>query len=383
MGVVHGYGVGSRDDVDISAPLGTFGNTGGHRQDIDSAGAYVVAGPDGDDVSHALGAANPNRHDPSFQTYIGVPADEEAVPLSHGSNPNSNAAGRRREDDHNLVAETFESRFARNGRGAPDDVVAPLKAQSGSTGKGDSAPMAMVFTKTHGAQDTEDAELWAEAEAARTLEGTGYAVDVVVEDTPQAYQVAPESGNGADLVVRETDVAPALGSKNEGPGYDRGVRIVHPITPDAASGRSGDADNATVDAAGRVRKRPPSLGVGDDGDPSFSMTSSTPPAVFETDVDQVGALTGGETPNGPRGGPQRLDPHAVNSGQFARAGSAVRRLTPEECERLQGFPGGWTFLEPATPDGPRYAALGDAVTVNVPQWIVSRLVRKWRACAGG
>jgi len=36
---------------------------------------------------------------------------------------------------------TFESRFARNGRGAPDTIVPPLKAQSGETGKGDAAPL--------------------------------------------------------------------------------------------------------------------------------------------------------------------------------------------------------------------------------------------------
>ena len=39
------------------------------------------------------------------------------------------------------VAVAFESRFARNGRGAPSDVVPPLKAQSGETGKGDAAPL--------------------------------------------------------------------------------------------------------------------------------------------------------------------------------------------------------------------------------------------------
>ena len=39
------------------------------------------------------------------------------------------------------VAVAFESRFARNGRGAPSDVVPPLKAQSGETGKGDGAPL--------------------------------------------------------------------------------------------------------------------------------------------------------------------------------------------------------------------------------------------------
>jgi DNA (cytosine-5)-methyltransferase 1 len=38
-------------------------------------------------------------------------------------------------------AVAFESRFARNGRGAPSEVVPPLKAQSGETGKGDAAPL--------------------------------------------------------------------------------------------------------------------------------------------------------------------------------------------------------------------------------------------------
>lgn len=50
----------------------------------------------------------------------------------------------------------------------------------------------------------------------------------------------------------------------------------------------------------------------------------------------------------------------------------VRRLTPRECERLQGFPGDWTQLGD-TPDSRRYSALGDAVTVNVAEWIGGRL----------
>lgn len=39
-----------------------------------------------------------------------------------------------------MVAQTFETRFARNGRGAPSDIAAPLKAESGGTGRGDGAP---------------------------------------------------------------------------------------------------------------------------------------------------------------------------------------------------------------------------------------------------
>ena len=51
----------------------------------------------------------------------------------------------------------------------------------------------------------------------------------------------------------------------------------------------------------------------------------------------------------------------------------VRRLTPTECERLQGLPDGWTRLDDKTPDSRRYSALGDAVTANVAEWIGRRL----------
>lgn len=49
------------------------------------------------------------------------------------------------------------------------------------------------------------------------------------------------------------------------------------------------------------------------------------------------------------------------------AGARIRRLTVEECERLQGFPDGWT--EPAGADTHRYRCLGNAVCVNVAAWL--------------
>lgn len=58
-----------------------------------------------------------------------------------------------------------------------------------------------------------------------------------------------------------------------------------------------------------------------------------------------------------------------------RTGMAVRRLTPEECERLQGFPDNHTRIpwkgKPASdcPDGPRYRALGNSMAVPVIAWI--------------
>jgi len=55
---------------------------------------------------------------------------------------------------------------------------------------------------------------------------------------------------------------------------------------------------------------------------------------------------------------------------------AVRRLTPTECERLQGFPDGYTDIMPngkQTPDGPRYKALGNSMAVPVMKWIGERI----------
>lgn len=49
---------------------------------------------------------------------------------------------------------------------------------------------------------------------------------------------------------------------------------------------------------------------------------------------------------------------------------AVRRLTPIECERLQGFPDNWTDGQA---DSHRYKQMGNAVAVPVVSWIVSRI----------
>jgi len=59
----------------------------------------------------------------------------------------------------------------------------------------------------------------------------------------------------------------------------------------------------------------------------------------------------------------------------------VRRLTPVECERLQGFPDGWTDIRPNgkdTPDSPRYKALGNSMAVPVMRWIGIRIAEASR-----
>jgi DNA (cytosine-5)-methyltransferase 1 len=54
-------------------------------------------------------------------------------------------------------------------------------------------------------------------------------------------------------------------------------------------------------------------------------------------------------------------------------GMQVRRLTPQECERLQGFPTSYTKISDKTADGPRYKALGNSMAVNVMRWIGERI----------
>ncbi len=49
----------------------------------------------------------------------------------------------------------------------------------------------------------------------------------------------------------------------------------------------------------------------------------------------------------------------------------IRKLTPIECERLQGFPDGWTE---GVSDTQRYKTLGNAVTVNVVTEIAKRII---------
>ena len=108
-------------------------------------------------------------------------------------------------------------------------------------------------------------------------------------------------------------------------------------------------------------KRQNGIGLGEPGDPSFTLDASYP--------------------------------HGIASPM------SVRRLTPVETERLQAFPDGWTCLcqpldayaaDPeaaaercACPDSPRYKQTGNAVTVSVIEWLGRRLVRviplDWRA----
>jgi DNA (cytosine-5)-methyltransferase 1 len=74
---------------------------------------------------------------------------------------------------------------------------------------------------------------------------------------------------------------------------------------------------------------------------------------------------------------------SLNLNNTVRTGYAVRRLTPLECERLQGYPDGWTDIGPWTDsngklhkessDSARYKALGNSISIPNWKWVLKRL----------
>lgn len=78
--------------------------------------------------------------------------------------------------------------------------------------------------------------------------------------------------------------------------------------------------------------------------------------------DIVSTLSGGAHPGGLNG------QDAIR--QAVAPLGVVRRLTPKECERLQGFPDDWTAGQA---DSHRYRQLGNAVAVPVIEWIAKRI----------
>lgn len=69
---------------------------------------------------------------------------------------------------------------------------------------------------------------------------------------------------------------------------------------------------------------------------------------------------------------------AKDNGLGINVSAGVRRLTPRECERLQGFPDDWTLIPyngKPSKDGPRYKAIGNSMAVPIMRWIGERIAK--------
>jgi len=86
---------------------------------------------------------------------------------------------------------------------------------------------------------------------------------------------------------------------------------------------------------------------------------------------------GGDGGKGYLGSDEKTFTISTTQDQQLFTNMAVRRLTPIECERLQGFPDDYTNIpwrkKPESPDGPRYKAMGNSMAVPVMRWIGKRI----------
>lgn len=131
---------------------------------------------------------------------------------------------------------------------------------------------------------------------------------------------------------------------------------------------------------GREDKNGPQ-GDGINEDLSFTLNTIDRHAVLAFDTTQITSRQNGNNPQ--FGDPCHPLCSAGHPPTIAKDGSAedrtVRRLTPRECERLQGFPDDHTLIpyrgKPAEncPDSPRYKALGNSMAVPVMRWIGERI----------
>lgn len=162
-------------------------------------------------------------------------------------------------------------------------------------------------------------------------DGTSYGLSATARAIP-AVDYTPDHAATLTAGIASQGVS-APGRRQE----DDTNLVAYPL---AVRGREGGAD----------------LEAGEPGDPMF-------------------ALRAGD------GGSSRSQLVAVHENQRGKPGQGypavtdgviVRRLTPLECERLQGFPDRWTDVDDAS-DSQRYRQMGNSVAVPVFEWVLSRL----------
>ncbi len=129
-------------------------------------------------------------------------------------------------------------------------------------------------------------------------------------------------------------------------------------------GRNKGQENAVFCINANIINKTENLGghgLGVKENQAYTLTKTDRHAVCDT----AATLTRGF---GDRG----VDVDQITGGNCAIQSNKVRRLTPLECERLQGFPDQYTNI-PGAVDSHRYAALGNSMAVNVMRWIGGRI----------
>jgi DNA (cytosine-5)-methyltransferase 1 len=243
------------------------------------------------------------------------------------------------------------------------EMIGPI-IRGGGGGRHDC--VAIPYTKAKRAQSDTDDETWVEGQVNPTLSlfdcGDVRATTVAI----QAYSVR-EDAKANNFSATPTDVGLTVSALV--PGVQSHHAQLFMATTYPLDLRNAKRDPNKLDLQNRQ-----GLGVGQPGDPSPTVDRSVVHGVAIGTDCYNGAITGDVAAT--MGTPGS----SVNaSGPTVMQTMTVRRLTPRECERLQGFPDDYTLIPwrkkaaDDCPDGPRYKALGNSMAVNVVTWIGERI----------
>jgi DNA (cytosine-5)-methyltransferase 1 len=163
---------------------------------------------------------------------------------------------------------------------------------------------------------------------------------------------------GQTMVAHHTLRGEGFDASEDGTG--RGTQIVPVAIQERAISENADAG-------------PDGKGWRDDGT-AYTLEARQVPQAVAFDLR---GRDGGAMPEGPHDTASIRAASGGSSRSYVAEQWAVRRVTPTECERLQGFPDNYTDIGNGrggpTPDGPRYKALGNSMAVNVMRWIGRRI----------
>lgn len=215
---------------------------------------------------------------------------------------------------HTLTGNGFDASEDGTGRGTP------IIAQPLLTKRRDSGDETLVYVKSARAQSDQDDETWVEGAVSPTLN--------VMDNTGDSRATVVMLDITHDSEVRESDISPTLTQRMGTGGNQVPLAFRH-------NGAVYEGESESVF---------PQLAAQHQGGG---------PAVIDT------------VRSHPR-------PGSNSDGLLTIEQVRPRRLTPMECERLQGFPDDWTAGQS---DSARYKQMGNAVAVPVAEWIIKRIVR--------
>jgi DNA (cytosine-5)-methyltransferase 1 len=245
---------------------------------------------------------------------------------------------------HSLSADGFDASEDGTGRGIPL-IAGTLSTRYGASSGRDLSDSSALLPIAFNLRGRDGGAMPESADAASVRAASG--------GSSNSYVAFSAKDHGADA----GDIAPTL----RGMGHDNshangGGQLAIAVTLHGSDGTASTASYTEISTS--LSARAPG---GIENSATTAVLQELPAASPLTDSygKQAGSC---DTSSGP--------PNLLHSQM------AVRRLTPRECERLQGFPDDYTLVEyrgKLAADGPRYRALGNSMAVPVMRWIGQRI----------